>query len=675
MTVMSRSTLVCALALLVLAVAITYPAIVKPSAAIYGRPSDVLATLWKIWYFGVYLKDHSAGPSKPLLNYPFGPEPSLKAGEWLSLGPTILMARIAGEVLAYNLTLILSLFLSGFFMFLLVKGWTESTAAGLISAAAFMLMPYHLAMAQYHFTLMRLEVFPLLLMALTRFEAKRGLASAILVALAFALCAYIDPHYGLFAGAIIVTYALAAYVIRPNWRMLLAYLLIAGAGALLITPLYLSAGGSLEPRPLSQLYEYAARLMAYVLPPPGQTVWAGVYWLESRAAAELAGLPRGLWHEQALFLGYLPIALALWGAWTLRRDARLAFLLGLGVLGLVLSLPPTLEVFGAKFPMPSNLLYSFLPYVRVLSRFGLLAGLAVTLLAGFGAADLLKGLRSAAARGAAGLGLVSFIVLELWGFAVGPTVEVERLPQVYSWLRGSAIEAIAEYPLYVVPEFTRAGELSLWQGYRDRLGQRVHHKPLLNGPAEGFALRLKLELRDLSDPATPARLRWLGIDAILVHEGRLSAEELKILHQSPDFELLKRFDSQGIYRVRAREIFLPADHFRSPSASFDRERKALRVRGSGLLVFGPYLALPPGEYKAIFQLKAEMDSIGKAVLSVLSGSGRISLAEREVKLSEGPARVALQFRVEDPGALDVEFRLFAEGGLSLEFRGVRLTRR
>ena len=72
------------------------------------------------------------------------------------------------------------------------------------------------------------------------------------------------------------------------------------------------------------------------------------------------------------------------------------------------------------------------------------------------------------------------------------------------------------------------------------------------------------------------------------------------------------------------------------SASGKRARRSDDDDEEGHLVFGPYVPLPPGEYRVLFRLKVEDNAAERpvAVLDVCSDEGTRCFVEKEMKYSD-----------------------------------------
>jgi hypothetical protein len=100
---------------------------------------------------------------------------------------------------------------------------------------------------------------------------------------------------------------------------------------------------------------------------------------------------------------------------------------------------------------------------------------------------------------------------------------------------------------------------------------------------------------------------------------------------------------------------------------------------NGYVVYGPYVALPPGCYEAVFDLRFGTARGRKPIrnasvaLEVARDRGVVFLAHRYIEPdSTGISRHVLPFEVEAAGdkAGDIEFRVWSDGSLPLSVLGV-----
>jgi len=185
---------------------------------------------------------------------------------------------------------------------------------------------------------------------------------------------------------------------------------------------------------------------------------------------------------------------------------------------------------------PSGLLYVAIPglrFLRVYARFGLLASLAISALAGIG---WVAAMRSRAIRWHRGLLAGVLVVVAAVEFSVvAPCWDVQTPPPVYAWLAAQPSGTIVEYPFCRSTDAIHA-EYLFWQ--------RVHRHPMVNGAAGGVSINpWHQPLSDLTAPGVPSMLRTLNVRYVVVHRDRYDevARSLTRLHLfGSEYELSRR---------------------------------------------------------------------------------------------------------------------------------------
>jgi hypothetical protein len=183
-------------------------------------------------------------------------------------------------------------------------------------------------------------------------------------------------------------------------------------------------------------------------------------------------------YDRAAFLGWIPLVLAVWGAWSDRRRAR--FWVGAALVFALLALGPTLQIAGvAHFgegrwtvPLPYRLvrLIPGINIARIPSRFSLVVTLCLAVLAGLGLAALMRRWPAATGRRAQFL-LPSLLVGALLTeqFAAPFPTEPPPTPAFYHQLaRSDEIGTVLELP------FSRLEPRVHW-------GQTIHRRPIVGG--------------------------------------------------------------------------------------------------------------------------------------------------------------------------------------------------
>lgn len=367
-------------------------------------------------------------------------------------------------------------------------------AAAFLAGAIFALAPYRSVHLLGHLSLVATETIPLFALfcwrALRRPSPRAaGLAKPALgIALSWLAAALIDWYYplymGLLAGFFILWALGEALLRRRSWpqagRTAAA---IAGgllAAVLLLSPLLVpmlrearSAAAYLE-EPLEFSTTYGADLLAWFLPSPLHPLWGDVFhrWTDGFAAGNTA--------EGIVYLGFIPLVLAVMGLWRSRRRGKLWVAMG-GLFGL-LALGPSLKVLNHRtgIPLPYRLLAGLpiVRFTRVPSRYAVLTQLAVALLAGLGLAGLLRRprflhigrKRGRSRRWPAWLSVTLLLALVMLEYAAMPyPLTPAEVPPFYKKLAGDP----AHYALLEVPlqEPNRQWYYTEWM-----LHQTVHQK-------------------------------------------------------------------------------------------------------------------------------------------------------------------------------------------------------
>jgi len=520
---------------------ITWPLVTRLAGALYGEPGDPVNVAWSLRW----LKDSLLGGRGDFLHYGYAGFPVGIKGYLplpLLFSPLALLSFLPrGEVVLYNLIILVSLALNGYVMFLLGTRLFANLPAALGMGLIYQFCPYALTRARYHHTLVEIFVFPLLLYALLRFrEGRDGKGKALFFA-ALLVSLNVHPYYAcasVLLLALLFLFYLARKAARGKERLaealrpvreLLPTFLAAVCITVVLNSVYLFLFGNgirSVVRREGDLYTYAAHAWNYLVPSARSNLLGG------GVGSFLSGkvLPNNV-EEYVLFLGYAnmglaAVALATWLTGRLKGDGGLSrrvkaargtwvvpFSLLLAAACVVFSLQPKIELAGITLYMPSWFIYRVFPLVRVYSRFGVLVFLAVTLMSG----ACLALVAEAAAkrwRPLSSLAVAFLTVLALAEFAElgrAPLQELYRYERVYEAVRDLPENAvIAEYPFVASDESINS--LYLWN-------QLYHGRRMLNGyRLETREEVLRMMALNLLDARTPTLLAYLGADAVVVHK-------------------------------------------------------------------------------------------------------------------------------------------------------------
>ncbi len=532
--------LITAAAALALAIITLAPMSFHPGSYLYAyaHPGDAMISIWTTWVrlqalAGRLSMDHVTLVAAPqggnLLGYP--PEPIT---EW----PLLWLARIVGEIAAFNVLILLSFPMAAASMALLVFHVTRSRGAAILSGLLYAFLPYHLAHSM-HMSLGAIQWLPLALWAWFRLRERPGFPRACALAAACLAVLWATVYYAYLlavASLLFVLWTLRRGTSGFSRRRFLGWALgalgMAGlaAGPLLL-PFFKVAGAArvhdvgrallAYGHPLKDLFVFSAKPWDYCVPPLRNLLVGPLV-----APFVTAHLYGSNIVEQTLYLGVVPLGLALF-AWRHRytlddrtRDA-LGFGVALAVVALWWSAPPYVplgafriehnEIISAhRLWFPSGLIYHLAPalrFLRVHARFGLLVGLAVSFLAGIGWMALMRRVLTPWRRWAIIGAIVVFSCVE---FGVkAPCWDVRTPPPVYAWLTTQPDGLIVEYPFCRSTDSIHA-EYLFWQ--------RLHRHPMVNGSAGGNQdNHYRPDLANLLAPGVPEQLRDLGVAYVIVH--------------------------------------------------------------------------------------------------------------------------------------------------------------
>jgi len=663
--------------------ALVNPAVWRMGSCLYGSKSDNFATLWGVWVL-----NHSGTGFTYLVNFPLGKFIERNLLDFLTILPAVRLASISNEVFAFNFILFCSFILSSLFTYVLVFLLTKQAIPSIICGLAYMILPYHLAISQYHFTLARIEVFPLFLLTLVWFFRHPKWYNAGWILLAQFISFAVNPHYGLFNFLVLIAFLFVRLFYHPGkgWSKptlgrVGSSLSLAILGAATGLPRYLYYVSSQENakvifgKPYEQLYFYSTRVWDYFLPPAQHPLLGKL-----TSGFIMSQIHDSYVHEQTLYLGWVIILLAVLGAWRLwcshNYEHRFlgVFLPLVALGGFLFSLPPTISLFGRQIPMPGFFLYYIFPEFRVYARFGVIVATALVVLAGFGIVWMLERLR---AKRTATILIAGVILFEFLNVPPAHFVDLRKVPPVYQWLsQQGEVNTIAEYPLGFPPE--KVGEhLNLWDVYEYMLWQRVHKKPLFNGESETMLdLAMKLQLSEPSMSNIPARLQWLGVSHLILHKKSMNQGILAAMTQNKNLEIVYSDGQVTVFRIVGKTAYFMPEEFRysngmNEKSLGDSQRVVLLPildEDSGqetLLVYGPYIALPEGKYKVQFMLSA-LPEEGLVRLVVTNDSGQTARAERKFNLGI-VVNPTMEFYT--TGTPNIEFRIYGQRG-TLRFAGV-----
>jgi hypothetical protein len=228
----------------------------------------------------------------------------------------------------------------------------------------------------------------------------------------------------------------------------------------------------------------------------------------------------------------------------------------------IISAPPKLEIAGFELLMPSYYLHETFPMFRAFIRFGIVAMLALSVLAGLGIAALLRRLNSFGKQLFVASLVVALVLIEFLNVppSKATDVSVSSVPPVYKWLASQPGDfTIAEYPVPVeMPH----------KFYAYMFYQRIHRRRLADVRQIPF-LEGKEHLYNLLRPGVTEVLRYLGVKYVIVHsdEYRSTGGAALTFTAEHGLKLVRVFPNTMVYEVIAepsKVLWMPEDGFFAP---------------------------------------------------------------------------------------------------------------
>lgn len=643
-------------------IVLTWPLARQLNTAILGAGGDALGAISWIWrstemglpYFGETAHLDTGAP--------FGWREGNGANVVWSLVsfPTVLVAKITGEIPAYNLMILFALASAGVAMYFLVRRLGGGPWAAAWGALVFTVFPWHLEKAQGHGALATIYLFPLLLLVGYWWYEQPSRRRAVGLGLVNLGMWLIAGYFGIVAS--IGTLALLALAAHRHSRIAgrarAVGAVAMGTGAVVIAAVIVLAAiragsgpvAALPTRTDAELSTYGARLSEFLLPSYRNVV------VGDELGPDLVGRLHGSNpSESTLTIGWLTLLLAL--AFVVLRGARRRHALAgsyagvilptIAVVGVLCALPSPLSILGTGVTAPSGVIHELVPTFRVPTRFmpliiGCLIPAAALMLNGIGSwvrtrlARRPAVLRSAAV---AGVGLVA-LALSFAELSTSPPAVITPVgtsPPEYVAAKALPPGILAEYPLVPPAQATNSDYL-FWQ--------RVHRRPLLTGAGENtFADTLRDSLVNPATPGTAATLAMLGVGAVIVHPGPPTPGAPIPRQLGPGLEQVAATSTGAtVWRVTAS----PASAFATFSSGFAPaeipapRRTAHWMGDTGSITL---FARRAGRYEATFTVA----SYGRERTLRIRGAkeqwqragvrGRITL---QVELPEGFSRLAMQ---------------------------------
>lgn len=478
-------------------------------------PGDPLTTAWRVVWPAQWLIERPAPFWQTNVLYPatnvFARD-ELTLGESLFAGPLYIVTHNA--LLAYNLTLLLTLALSGFFIYCLAWHCVRSRTAGVIAGIVFAFAPYHLAQID-HAGLLAVQWLPLVVLFADRVRITRSWRDGALLGGCALLQALSAGYYAYWTAAVVVAYLGYVALFMRNrislagLRIVATSLLIAVAALIpVVLPFWRVARADGFARPMREVEYWSARPQTWLAATPDNLLYSQLVrdhaWTGSR--------------EMYLFPGAVAIVLSVVAVCSRKSGSWRWFGLALAVLGFVLSLGPVLHLARRDqgwIPLPYGLLYRFIPggdALRAPVRAAPIAMLGIALLAAVGWDECAKFVQTRRAAVSVTPILASVLCILLLGEYATTPLHIVAVPQlktenqsVARWLREQPPSIVA-----VLPDVRAPVVMALATTNRHRF---------VNGDAEILPTVTRALFNDLQtfpSAISVAALETVGVDLVVL---------------------------------------------------------------------------------------------------------------------------------------------------------------
>ena len=376
---------------ILLSLALSWPLPARLGRDVAGRYVDARVFQWNNWWVKTAIREGLDLDATRHIYAPSGVSLVSHNFNWVSSFLSLPLDWLFGPLVAYNLLFLLTIWLSGFAMYLLALHLTERRDAAFLAGLVFAFFPYHLSGNwDGQMNLANAQWLPLSVLFLVRTVEHKRISDALLAGLFLALagldCWFFLIFMGMW-GVVWLAYSAVANRKAWSWRLVGLLLLSGAVGVALMSPFLLpviaeTTGRSVEAAVAYHAEDKASDLLAFIVPSSDHPLLGA--WVRP-----IYGRFR---HWRPASLGFVALLLALYAVVARFRRSFLWALTGLLFAGLALG--TTLTV--TECPIPpcrrptacSPISCRRSSIVRQANRFNVMVGLSLAALVGIGWAGL-----------------------------------------------------------------------------------------------------------------------------------------------------------------------------------------------------------------------------------------------------------------------------------------------
>lgn len=509
----------------------TYP-LIWQMGALFGPPEDNQMFVWNIWWFKYAVFNLHISPF--YTQYIFWPDgASLLFHTFSPLNGLMgtIIGLFIGENATYNIIILLSFILSGYFMFKLCRKLGLAQASSFIAGLVFSFSPFHLAHAAHHLNITSIYLMPFVLLLILKGTETGKIKYAALAAMFLAASFYLSYYVNLITIFLILPLMAIRRKSGDGSNRFIYFrpcLFVLALSTVLIAPLLLP----MVKEAYSSNLERALGHDLFVTDFVGFFFPHEFHWTRNSPLNLLInGAYTGSYWESAAFLGYLVLPMGIWAAIKKKFPLKRYFIL-IGLLGAILSLGSYPHIFGRPISfikLPGWLIEHtpLLSIARSPSRFVVLTYLALAVFAAYAAEAWFNYLKSRWGKNVFRIGVVGLaaaIMLDYWSAPFEMTKI--QIPGYYKTIKADKDEfAILNIPLMG----WRANERYMYY-------QAVHNKPICGGQLARSTLTYFEDLKNIS--MSPNNLKRLKIKYIILHREFLDPFDYQKIRSN----LQQRFD-------------------------------------------------------------------------------------------------------------------------------------
>ena len=343
----------------------------------------------------------------------------------------LLIHKIIGEPLAYNLIWLSSFLLSAFGGYLLANLFIKNKKISFISGIIYSFAPFHFGFAMAFSGAIHIEFIVFYLYFLFKFIFTKIIRSFLLALIFLAFTLTSEPHFAAYI-TIFTLFILLYYLIFFKNKILNKKILLSFIGLGLAIIFYLitfahglfkislSNNNWLKPV-IGEVIKYSADPLALFTPGILHPIW-GNYFKE-----HVANNFTGNFFEWSIYIGYVVLFFVIIAIIKIRKSKQILFWLSSFVFFFILSLGPYLHFGGElkyKIPLPYLLIYKYVPFlenIRSVSRIYILCLISLSILAGLGIKYFSKNL---AKNNLVFIIVTLFILIEFWSVPFTSSVNI-----------------------------------------------------------------------------------------------------------------------------------------------------------------------------------------------------------------------------------------------------------